>query len=332
MDVAYHPPLPAADHTSVTRCRARRVDSDPGMGGTVEPGRSTQTMTHRRLRIEPALGLCLALVATPSLARAQSAQRLSLSGHLGAGLVVSDPVAQTVGLGGGGELRPTLRLFGPVHAQLLAGVQLWSVRGDLQALLPAVGILRLGGGLRVQHALSPRAGSFFVDGDVAASITTGPAQVSFGAGVGWLFPLGRVVQLGPAMRVGYAALPPNDFGFTSLWYGTVGVEIALRVPPPRPPSPDLSPPPAPLATPTAPPPAEPAPPPSRCASSISTAPTGRCCSTPAAPNPGRPSRSVGPTASTPCLIPARPRSVSWCSPPPTSPPSDRGPAPLRPAG
>ena len=185
-----------------------------------------------------ALGLTLAAVLAPSLAHAQLIDRLSLSGHVGASAVLSDPYPGFLDVGVGAELRPTVRLWGPLHLQLLAGLQLWPVNGQLQSLTPFVGILRFGGGVRVHPELSPRYGGPFVDADLAASVTTVPAQVSFSFGAGWLVPLGRVVQVGPAVRVGWSDVGDNPYGFSAFWYLTAGVEVALRLPRATPPPPD----------------------------------------------------------------------------------------------
>jgi outer membrane protein OmpA-like peptidoglycan-associated protein len=200
-----------------------------------------------------ALGLTLAAVIAPSLAHAQLIDRLSLSGHVSASAVLSDPYPGFLDVGVGAELRPTLRVWGPLHLQLLAGLQLWPVNGQLGSLTPAVGILRFGGGVRVHPELSRRYGGPFVDADLAAAVTTVPAQVSFAFGAGWLVPLGRVVQVGPAVRVGWSDVGSNPYGFGSFWYLTAGVEVALRLPrsaPPRPEAPVVATPPraAPTAT------------------------------------------------------------------------------------
>lgn len=190
------------------------------------------TPNHRAGRIGLALATTLGLA--PATAHAQFAQRLSLSGHLGPGVLASDPQAMLAGVGGGAGLRPTLRVAGPLHVQLVADVELWPTRTAVQPLTPAVGILRLGGGLRFFHAINDRIGGPFVDADVAAAITTQPPRFSYAFGAGWLMPLGRWMRVGPVVRVG-SALPPSvdPFNFGTFWYVTAGVEIELHIPPPR---------------------------------------------------------------------------------------------------
>ncbi len=187
-------------------------------------------MSPRHPSIGYALCLTLAAVSAPSLAHAQLVERLSLSGHVSVSTVLTDPYPSFADLGVGAELRPSLRLVGPLHVQLLAGLQFWPVYGQLASLTPVVGVLRFGGGLRVAPTLSERFGGPFVDADLAAAITTGAPQVTYALGAGWLVPLARAVSLGPAVRVGYSDVPDNPYGFSSFWYLTVGVEVALRIP------------------------------------------------------------------------------------------------------
>ena len=193
--------------------------------------------THRARRLGFAIVTALGLA--PATARAQFAQRLSLSGHAGVGALLTDPHAQITAIGAGGGLRPTLRIAGPLHVQAVAEVELWPTRTALQALTPAVGIIRLGGGVRLFHELSHTMGGPFVDADIAAAITTQPARLSYAFAAGWLLPFGRALQLGPVVRAGSAQPPSYDpFNFGTFWYITAGLEVALRIPPPsRPPPP-----------------------------------------------------------------------------------------------
>lgn len=179
--------------------------------------------------------LVASLLAAPAAAHAQFAQRFTVSLHGGAGALLSDPHAGTTAVGGGGGLRLGLRLFGPLHLHALADLEGWPTRGALGSTIPLVGIGRVGGGVRIHPVLSERGGGPFVDVDAAATLTTLPTRLSVGFGAGWLIPLGSVLAFGPVVRAGIVLAPANDpAGLGSFWYGTAGLELVFRVPPPRP--------------------------------------------------------------------------------------------------
>ncbi len=194
---------------------------------------SVQRGRARRWRGIAAVFACAGALAAPRAAHAQIAERLSLSVHLGAGTMLSAPQRDEFGLGGAVEFRPGIRVVGPLSLHLMLSLARWTV--DQSPTGETVGDLMLvGGGLRIAPEVSRSVGGPFVDLDAAFSITGTVGYTRFGyqAGLGWLFPIGRYLSIGPSARIGQVLAVSEDdaAGRGTATYWRAGLEIELHGP------------------------------------------------------------------------------------------------------
>ncbi len=179
--------------------------------------------------------LTSALALSPLTARAQFAERLSLTLEGGAGTQLTAPQSSEYGFGYAGSARVAVRIAGPVALQGFAGYWSW---GSNDAQLARGVLTGFGGGLRIAPRIGS-AGRFVLDADVGFSASgsddpaTGTVRTSallVGGGVGWLFPVASVLSLGPSAHVHYlkslADVSGGDRDRAIFW--TLGLSISLH--------------------------------------------------------------------------------------------------------
>jgi outer membrane protein OmpA-like peptidoglycan-associated protein len=193
----------------------------------------------RRLFLVATLGVWLA----PSAARADD-WYASVEG--GINTMLSAPQSDQFALGFTGSARVGLRVADPISLHLVAGYWNWGARTG--ALDPntgrqteGAGLSVFGAGLRLGPQLSPGLGRIYVDFDAGVG-TTGSERLHrlvIGAGVGWNFPLGRALAIGPVIRYQQMISVENETADARFLTAGLCIEFPGRPedPPPPPPPP-----------------------------------------------------------------------------------------------
>ncbi len=176
------------------------------------------------------LAVALAVTLGARSAHAQVPERVYIGLEAAAGTLLSSPQSDEFGLGLTGRLRVGFR---PVRA---LGIHL-AVEGSRWT--PVVETNRnavawtFGGGVRLTPFSLGRGGRLFLDVDAGATFTGDPVETRFGlgAGLGWLFPIGRVFHIGPEVRYGHVFGTAQDDaagrGDAIYWNAGLAIELAF---------------------------------------------------------------------------------------------------------
>ncbi|MDB4932660.1 MAG: Flagellar motor rotation protein MotB [Myxococcaceae bacterium] len=198
-----------------------------------------------------AVAAALAVTGAGRSAHAQVAERFYIGLEGGAGTMLSSPQSDEFGLGLSGRLRLGFRPARALGIHLQVEGSTWSANAPLDRS----GVtLNVGAGLRLTPFSLGRGGRLFVDLDGSLALTGDEFETrkrfAFGAGLGWLFPIGSVFALGPEVRLGdvLGTADDSNAGRGDALYWNAGLALELHFPGEQPP-----PPPAPLPPTPAPP-------------------------------------------------------------------------------
>ena len=197
-----------------------------------------------------ALAGALAVTGAAQTAHAQVAERFYIGLEGAAGTMLSAPQSDEFGLGLTGRLRVGFRPVRALGIHLTAEGSTWSPNPPIESRGAA---WTVGAGLRLTPFSLGRGGRPFLDLDAGAAFTGDSAvtrtRFAFGAGLGWLFPIGPVFAFGPEVRYGHVLGSTDDTnsGRGSAMYWNAGLAIELHFPSERPAPPPPPPPPPPPA-------------------------------------------------------------------------------------
>jgi outer membrane protein OmpA-like peptidoglycan-associated protein len=195
-----------------------------------------------------ALALTLGVFAPASgIAQSRAVERLALRLELGAGAMVSpyqrndDPSEYGGNVKGyrsaafQGTARLALRVFEPLSLQV--SVANWVFPSTTEA---GTGwVFAPTGGLHIEPRVGA-AGRLFVDANVGAAFTGLERRVALDVGAGFEFDVSAAIALGPVLRYGQVVQPETlEDGSSNPFpqdarYVSVGLSLALRVPPREP--------------------------------------------------------------------------------------------------
>ncbi len=195
--------------------------------------------THARFRGGATLRLVVAAAAgaamlVPGAAHAQFAERLYLHAEGGVGTFLGKPQSDTFGLGFNVAGRLGVRIVGPVGVHVFGGYWNWSASQSGGSSGTVTGF---GGGLRIAPELSRSLGRIFLDLEAGDAITGAQSanRLMLSAGLGWAIPIGRVLDIGPVVRVGdvlpasnETADSPGGTGAAIFW--TAGLLLGVHGP------------------------------------------------------------------------------------------------------
>jgi outer membrane protein OmpA-like peptidoglycan-associated protein len=176
--------------------------------------------------------IALAQVVAPCTARAQAAERLSVGLEGGIGTLLSEAQSNDYGFGFHGSVRFGVRLGGPVGVHAFGGFWTWTSSRDQ---LESGSLTAFGGGLRIAPEVSPRVGGPLIELEAGYGLSGADAVggLLLQGGLGWLFPAGRVLGVGPVARIGFLKgldgnEDPNVTNSALFW--SLGINLSFHAP------------------------------------------------------------------------------------------------------